>query len=487
MSPWRRLGSVTVTALVSFQMLPWHCCHCCRCGAGIIAALASLQTLPWQSCGPPFMGVDTRLLVHSLFFCLPSAIGARPGLCPFVVHSSEKISLIASASAPAPMAVRSAFLADGARPLVSAFLADLQVRSTPSKAGSLLSSKTLPALFFCQLSWFRAVLFRFWGVTTPASLTPAPASVCNTPQRLLQRGWRLPLGLQCPIAEATTNGKELCASAQSQHIASRNGNGVSYRVAQWRRQQQHGCDNIICCQQAAPCAHAHKFHIAKAMCTSAQAVDTSRFATATLTRPHVQAQDSTLHCTAATATRPRAQAHNNTPRCMAATATRPHVQAHNNTLHCTRATATRPCAQAHDNTLHCTAATRTRTGATKTMKLSTKPSIHVALLDGNNDNNYGNDNDKCWQQGLMRKCTAFSYCAAHMRWRQQQSATTNDKCRTTNDRCRTTRPRTQAHGILAIVRKCTCYVSNIDALLCKRTRLSAIVRKCTSYSVHHQT
>jgi hypothetical protein len=39
------------------------------------------------------------------------------------------------------MAVQPAFLADGARPSVFAFLADLWARSTPSKAGFSLSSK----------------------------------------------------------------------------------------------------------------------------------------------------------------------------------------------------------------------------------------------------------------------------------------------------------------------------------------------------------
>ncbi len=228
---------------------------------------------------------------------------------------------------------------------LSAFLADLWVRLTPSGASTALSSKTLPALFFRQLSRFRAALFHFRGVTT------------------------------------------------------------------------------------APRAHARKLHIAKAMCTSAQAVDTSRRATAMATRPCAQAHDNRLRHTAATATRPCAQAHDNTPRCTAATATRPCAQAHdntsccmaatatrpcaqahnntsghtvatatrpcaqahNNTLRCMAAMATRPCAQAHDNTLRRTAVTTTRTGAMKTMKSSTKPCIHVALHGGDNNNNYGDD------------------------------------------------------------------------------------------------
>jgi hypothetical protein len=228
------------------------------------------------------------------------------------------------------MAVWPAFAADGTRPLVSAFLADLWARSTSSGAGSALSSKTLPALFFCRLSRFQAALFCFRGVIT------------------------------------------------------------------------------------APRAHAHELQIAKAMCTSARAVDTLRHATATATRPCAQAHDNTSRRTAATATRPCAQAHDNTSCHTVATATRPCAQAHDNTSRCTAATATRPRVQAHDNTLHRTAATTTRTGATKTMKSSTKPCIHVALHGGNNFNNYGNDDDKCRQQGLVRKRTEFSYRVVQM-------------------------------------------------------------------------
>ncbi len=94
------------------------------------------------------------------------------------------------------------------------------------------------------------------------------------------------------------------------------------------------------------------------------------------------------------------------------------VQAHNNTLRRTAATATRPRAQAHDNTLRCTVATTTRTGATKTTKSSTKPCIHVASHGGDNDNNYGDDDDECRRRGLVRKRMAFSYCVAR-RQRQQ--------------------------------------------------------------------
>jgi hypothetical protein len=169
-------GVIASIPLALMQAL--RCPHCGRCLGAVaiiaVVALASLQTLPWRSCAPPFTGVDACLLV---------------------VHSSKLISLIALASAPTPTAVRPAFAADGAGPLVSAFLADVWVRLTPSEASSSLSSKTLPALFFCQLSRFRAALFRFQGITTPASLTPVPVSTCNAPQCLLQRGWHPPLSL----------------------------------------------------------------------------------------------------------------------------------------------------------------------------------------------------------------------------------------------------------------------------------------------------
>jgi hypothetical protein len=95
--------------LSSLRTLPWRYCHHCRHSTGVILDVAL------ASCGPPFTGINARLLV---------------------VHSSESISLIALASAPSPMAVQPAFAADGARPLVSAFLADLRRCSLPSEAGS---------------------------------------------------------------------------------------------------------------------------------------------------------------------------------------------------------------------------------------------------------------------------------------------------------------------------------------------------------------
>ncbi len=155
-------GVIASIPLALMQAL--RCPHCRRCLGAIaiiaVMALASSRTSPWRSCGPPFTDINACLLV---------------------VHSSELISLIALALAPAPTAVRPTFAANGPRPSVSAFLADLRARSTPSKAGSLSSSKTLPALFFCQLSQFQAALFRFQGVTTPASPMSALASACNTP------------------------------------------------------------------------------------------------------------------------------------------------------------------------------------------------------------------------------------------------------------------------------------------------------------------
>ncbi len=162
------------------------------------------------------------------------------------------------------------------------------------------------------------------------------------------------------------------------------------------------------------------------MCMSAQAVDTSHHATATSTRPCVQAHDNTLRRTVATVTRPCAQAQNNTSHCMAAMATRPR-------------------AQAHDNMPRCTAATTTRTGGTKTTKSSTKPRIHVT------------------SHGIFIS-------------RRAKAMTT-----TTIGQCWTTRPCTQAHGILAIVLKRTCYASNIDATTSQATS------NLDAHELHRQT
>ncbi len=188
----------------------------------------------------------------------------------------------------------------------------------------------------------------------------------------------------------------------------------------------------------------------------------------------MQAHDNTSRRMAAMAARPHAQAHNNTLRSTAAMATRPCAQAHKNTSRPTAATATRPCVQAHDNMSRCTAATATRPGATKTTKLSTKPCIHVASHGGNNDNNYGDDDDECQQRGLVCKRTAFSYHVTQMRQQQQQSAMTNDECRTT-------RPRARVHNLIAIVCKCTCYASDIDATTSQATS------NLDGHKLHHQT
>jgi hypothetical protein len=189
-----------------------RCPHCRRCPGAIaiiaVVALASSRTSPWRSCGPPFTGVDARLLVLGLLDIFPVRSAPVWACAPLSSDSSKSISLIALALAPALTAVWPAFAANGARPSVSAFLADLRARSTPSGAGSTSLSETLPVLFFRQLSRFRAALFRFQGVTTPASLMPAPASACDAPRRLLRRGRRPPLGLLYPIAEAATSGKE---------------------------------------------------------------------------------------------------------------------------------------------------------------------------------------------------------------------------------------------------------------------------------------
>jgi hypothetical protein len=107
LAKWCKLaffGKVATGVIASILLALMQALRCPHCGRhlGAIAiiatvALASLQTLPWWFCGPPFTGVDARLLV---------------------VHSSKSISLIALALAPAPTAVRPAFMTNGARPFL---------------------------------------------------------------------------------------------------------------------------------------------------------------------------------------------------------------------------------------------------------------------------------------------------------------------------------------------------------------------------------
>jgi hypothetical protein len=170
-----------------------RCPHCRRCPGSLAAH--------------PFTGVNAHLLVLGLFGVFPAQSAPIRACAPSLSNSSKSISLIALALAPAQTTVWPTFAVNGACPLASVFLADLWACSTPSGAGSALSSETLPALFFCQLSRFRAALFSFQGITT------------------------------------------------------------------------------------APRVHVHELHIAKAMCTSARAVDTSRHATATATKTCAQAHN----------------------------------------------------------------------------------------------------------------------------------------------------------------------------------------------------
>jgi hypothetical protein len=166
-------------------------CFLGEVASGVITSipLALMQVLrcphrrrrPGGLAAHPFKGVNARLLVRGLFGVFPAQSAPIQACAPLSSDSSELISSIALASAPTQTAVWPAFAANGTRPLVSAFLANLWVCSTPSGAGSALSSETLPALFFCRLSRFRAALFRFWGVTTPASPMQVPASACDTP------------------------------------------------------------------------------------------------------------------------------------------------------------------------------------------------------------------------------------------------------------------------------------------------------------------
>jgi hypothetical protein len=182
----------------------------------------------------------------------------------------------------------------------------------------------------------------------------------------------------------------------------------------------------------------------------------------------------TLHHATATSTRPCVQAHNNTLRRTAATATRPCAQAHTNKSRRTAAMATRPRAQAHDNTSRRTAATTTRTGVTKTTKSSTKPCIHVAshgifisrrakamttTTIGDNEQRVLDD------EASYASARHISHCAqAHM---------LRVKHRCNNQPGNVKLRRAQATS------------SNIDDLVRERTRLSSFVRKRTSYSIKH--
>jgi hypothetical protein len=145
--------------------------------------------LPSQPSGGPSSG-GRRCLPLGLwaFCCLPSALGTHLGLCPFGVRLFQVNLLESSALTPIPTALWPISMAGGAHPLVSAFLAGLWARSPTGRADSALPSDTLSALFFRRLSWLQAALLRFWGVTTPVSLTSLPASTCNLPQHLLQQG-----------------------------------------------------------------------------------------------------------------------------------------------------------------------------------------------------------------------------------------------------------------------------------------------------------
>jgi hypothetical protein len=175
------LGEVIVQTRIPRQSCHWHH-HQHPAGVDAVVALSSLQTSLWRSCGPPFHGRQRPPLGPRPFWSLPSAIGAHPGLCPFVVRLFQ-VNLLDPLGFGSRPDGRVARLHSRRRPSFGLCLLGrpLGVLGT-QRAGSALSSETLPALFFHRLSWFRVALFRFWGVTTPASLTPVPASTCNTSQ-----------------------------------------------------------------------------------------------------------------------------------------------------------------------------------------------------------------------------------------------------------------------------------------------------------------
>jgi hypothetical protein len=139
------LGKVAVLGkFTSWQSHHWRH-HQHPAGVNAVAALSSSQTLPWRSCGPPFHGRQCPPLGPQPFFgVFPARLAPIQACAPSSSDSSESISSIALASAPAQTAVWPAIAADGASPLVFAFLADLWARSTPSGAGSSSSSETLP-------------------------------------------------------------------------------------------------------------------------------------------------------------------------------------------------------------------------------------------------------------------------------------------------------------------------------------------------------
>jgi hypothetical protein len=311
--------------------LPWQSCHWHHhqhpAGVDAVVALSSLQTLPWQSCGPPF-------------HC-----NRRPsGPVPFVVRlfRVNLLDCLGFSSRPDGHVTR---LCSQWRPSFGLSLLGQPLGALDTQQGQLcfviqnVARSLLPPVISVPSG-----LVPLLGRHHP-SKSDTGARVClqHTLTFVMERTVPAPWS---PMSHRWSNNKW-------QGIV-RKRTILTYPIAQWPRlimshramQQQHGCNNIICCQQAAPCAHAHELHIAKAMCTSARAVDTLHCATATSTRPCVQTHDNTLGCMAAMATRPRVQAHNNTSCCTAATATRPCAQAHDNTLHRTTATATRPCAQA---------------------------------------------------------------------------------------------------------------------------------------------
>jgi hypothetical protein len=82
------------------------------------------------------------------------------------------------------------------------------------------------------------------------------------------------------------------------------------------------------------------------------------------------------------------------------------------------------CAQAHE--LLIMAATTAYVDDV-ILRVSTQ-GIHIASPNGD-DNNKGNDNNRCQRQGLVRERTAFLYRVTQQQQRQQLLATTNDDVR----------------------------------------------------------
>jgi hypothetical protein len=194
-------------------MLPWRCCHCCRCGAGIIAALASLQTSPWRSCGPP-----SRALMPaswSLAFLPSSQRDRRPSGPVPLYRPFFRVDLFDCLGFGSRPDGRAARLLGQRRLSLGLRLLGRPLGMLDTQQGRLLVIiRNVARSFLLPVIPVPSGLVLLLGRHHPGK-SNAGAGIClRHPRRSLRRGRRPPLGLQCPIAEGTMNGKESCASAQ---------------------------------------------------------------------------------------------------------------------------------------------------------------------------------------------------------------------------------------------------------------------------------